>query len=611
MEQEQETDYKVDKKLIIQPSLTIKSDSDSVSTSATCTQQSSLSNSGTSIALLDPSLTQEPNLEKSVDRNLLDPKLLLELTPSSSNELNPTPSKSSSLSDVSDNVLVSLKRRRSSSALESDSTSKIKTTASLSTELPTSSSHLSCLEIGKVIWADIGCTPTQTYWWPGIVEKEENIKDDDNEFSNCVNSEWVVKLFPEKGKKSKALAGCLVRPIKSFNNIKPFVLDINFKPKEFNPILKNKSNLIYKDYPTESSLKTNFSLAYEKYSSSIFDEENDEDLPDVEICLMPLSQQTNRQSVSSRENSNTKESIESADADEDEDEDDGPEADININDETVLAKEKLKGQYWPARVIGYSGLKKLSKKRNNNDQTQFKKEKHYQIKFCDSTIIDLPRSFFLTSDQPDFHTVPIGKVETKYTKFEDLLDEIKSQLPKLDLIIKGESNDDLIKSKHYNFLNDSKTRGLIPKDINYGKFNEKLILKVGQFLVSRYINSKEINEYDEGFKTLTESDKTQYIFDILVPHILWLITLEQYKIELKDELLESGELEMNEEEIIKKAKDLALIELHQTDIVDQVYNLRKQHPNNSTSSPIKKRNFKRSTSNSQRTCINHDDDLEL
>lgn len=63
-------------------------------------------------------------------------------------------------------------------------------------------------------------------------------------------------------------------------------------------------------------------------------------------------------------------------------------------------------------------------------------------------------------------------------------------MSQLDLITKGQSSDAEIQTQHEVFLNNARTRGLIPREIRYGKYSETLIMAVGQHLKSRYISSE-------------------------------------------------------------------------------------------------------------------------
>ncbi|KAH9821248.1 hypothetical protein DFH28DRAFT_1120643 [Melampsora americana] len=477
---------------------------------------------------------------------------------------------------------------------------------------PNSPSHLNSnsdpnlnFEVGKVVWADIGCTPNETYWWPGIIEKSKSFRENNNQFETQ-NHQMMIRLFEEKGKNSKALSKDRVRSISSFNKVKAFVVDLNFQPREFNPILKVKGSS--RDYPTERSLSNSYATAYECHS--VYAYEDEDDLPDVGTCMIPLSQQTRSAVSKSQSTQETKErSVDSTVCDDNktieiDDEDDGPDPEININDEVVLSKDKRKGQYWPARITGYVGVKILKQPGNRSKNMKARKEKYYHIKFCDGTQIEVPRSFFLTSDQAEFHQVSIGQVTTDEIKFNKFIEVLKPHLSEIDLIVKGKSTDLSIQSQHQTFLLNVKGRALIPRDVKYGRYTEKLIVEVGHFLRDRYLNATESNEYDPGFIDLDDSQKSQYVFDILVPQLFWLVTVKQHKEALLEEspiLKESTNTKESEERILKKAKELALAELHDADIVDRVYALRKTNSDDQAENG--KRSIGRSTCNSQRTFV--------
>lgn len=133
------------------------------------------------------------------------------------------------------------------------------------------------------------------------------------------------------------------RPLASFNKVQAFVLDINFKPRSFNPILTNKTLAL--SYPTERSLINVYSLAHDRNLEHMM--ENDDELPDVDSCMIPFSQssrslakQASSQELKSLSKSSSLNSLEDSHSDTFEDEDDGPEPDINILGEAVLSKEK-------------------------------------------------------------------------------------------------------------------------------------------------------------------------------------------------------------------------------------------------------------------------------
>ncbi|EGG03133.1 uncharacterized protein MELLADRAFT_117425 [Melampsora larici-populina 98AG31] len=558
------------------------------------------------------------------EKKVKEPDELYRLVPSSS--LSPvSPEKTQESGQYSNQTPHSLKRRRT--ALQSNhhpspkpirqpNQSPIILTSPLSSHPPTptqSNSNINLtFEVGKVVWADIGCTPQEKYWWPGIIEKSESIDHQDELGSQ--NHQMMIRLFEEKGKKSKALAKERVRLISSFNKVKEFIIDLDFQPRKFNPILKVKG--LSRDYPTERSLSNSYAIAYECHS--VYAYEDDDELPDVGTCMIPLSQQTRSAVSKTKSTQETREAsvnstlsddkIIEIDDDEDE-EDEGPDPEINIHDEVILSKDKRKGQYWPARVTGYVGLKIVKQPGNRSRNVKPRKEKYYHIKFCDGTQVEVPRSYFLTSDQTEFHQVSIGQVTTNEIKFNKFIEVLEPHLTEIDFIVKGKSTDLSIQSQHETFLLNVKGRSLIPRDVKYGRYTEKLIVEVGHFLRDRYLTSTESNEYDPGFLELDDAQKSQYVFDILVPQLLWLVTVEQHK----QSLLEDEE-DSTEASILKRAQELALAELHDADIVDRVYALRNSNSlghrqghghAQSDDDENGKRSVGRSTCNSQKTFVKY------
>jgi hypothetical protein len=101
---------------------------------------------------------------------------------------------------------------------------------------------------------------------------------------------------------------------------------------------------------------------------------------------------------------------------------------------------------------------------------------------------------------------------------------------------------------------------------------------------------------DPRFEALSGTQKMQYIFDILVPELIWLITVSQYLEDGREKLVaESGlsweELEqdplkkISAEKILEEAKKLASLDIHEVDMVDKVLSLRAQREKRSPSLP--------------------------
>ncbi|KAH9451354.1 hypothetical protein MJO28_009119 [Puccinia striiformis f. sp. tritici] len=449
----------------------------------------------------------------------------------------------------------------------------------------------------KVIWVDIGINPEETYWWPGLVYEN--------------NSRSYVALMPNS--KSKVVD---IKP-KSLDSVKAtmaFKAHSVFNPIEQNPILKNKE--LAQKYPTKKSLEKAYVIAREKTVIYSFEEDHD-DLPDVSTCMIPLSQESRAVLANvfspKREKSRatSPESEDLDDADSDLDDFDGPDQELEIPGETILCRSSAKSQdYWPARVISYTGLK-LDKRSNRGGKlskksTRQKSEKTYQIQFCDGSLLVTPRSSFWTTDQEEFYTVKVGQVQTKEIKFEKMVPQIEKELHHLDQIINGKSSDSNLISKHESFLTSIKHRASIPQDVKYGKYSEELIHKVGDYLRDRYLsiqNNESESEpkitVDPRFAKLTETEKSQYIFDILVPELIWLITVTQYLEDGEEKLIAESNLEsstsnkqldkdkdkdnssvsqqnitITSEKILEEAKKLATLDIHEVDLVDKVHSLR-------------------------------------
>lgn len=443
----------------------------------------------------------------------------------------------------------------------------------------------------KVIWVDIGADPEETYWWPGLIY-ENNLKS-------------YVTLMPNS--KSK-LVDITPKLLDSLKATKPFKAHSVFDPVQLNPIFKQKEPA--SKYPTKKSLEKAYVIAREKHV--IYSFEEDDDLPDVSACMIPLSQESRAVLAHVLSPEDKSSEISEVDVDDLDEMLDGPDQELDIPGETVVCRMNARSQeYWPARVISYMGLKSNKRGPPKLSKKPAKSEKTYRIQFCDGSQIVAPRSSFWTIDQEEFYRVKIGQVKTREVKFEEMIPQIDNQLHELDLIINGKSKDPNLIIKHEDFLTSLKNRGSIPRDVKYGKYSEELIHRVGNYLRDRYlVNQLESEEaakitVDSRFERLSETEKSQYIFDILVPELIWLITVAQYLEDGRDKLIaESGltweELEkdaskqITTEKILEEAKKLAALDIHEVDLVDKVISLRVQREKNlqtaasSSSSPSAK-----------------------
>jgi len=423
----------------------------------------------------------------------------------------------------------------------------------------------------KVIWIDIGINPEETYWWPGLVF-EKNLKS-------------YVALMPN----SKCeLIDVNPKLLDSVKASMPFKAHSAFDPVRLNPILRTKE--LASKYPTKKSLEKTYLIAREKHVVYSFQE--DDDLPDLSACMIPLSQES-RAALANVVSFEEKCRRASPERDELYDILNQPDHELEIPGETILCRAGTNNrEFWPARVISYVGLKS-SQRRGLSKSASTKTDKIYRVQFCDGRSADTPRSSFWTTDQEEFYQVKIGQLKTQEVKFADMIPDIEKQLHHIDLIVSGKSSDPNLVSKHENFLTSLKNRGSIPKDVKYGKYSEELIHKVGDFLRDRYLVNQPATEeedkitVDSRFEKLTETEKSQYIFDILVPELIWLITVAQYLEDGRDKLVQESGLSWEElekdpskkipaEKILEEAKKLAALDIHEVDLVDKVISLRGQ-----------------------------------
>lgn len=430
----------------------------------------------------------------------------------------------------------------------------------------------------KVIWIDIGISPEETYWWPGLVF-EKNLKS-------------YVALMPNL---KCELIDVNPKLLDSVKASMPFRARSAFDPVRLNPILRIKE--LASKYPTKKSLEKAYLIAREKHVVYTFQE--DDELPDLSACMIPLSQES-RAALADVVSFEEKCRPASPERDELYDLLNQPDHELEIPGETVLCRTGNKNrEFWPARVISYVGLKS-SQRRGLSKSASTKTEKIYRVQFCDGRSADTPRSSFWTTDQEEFYKVKIGQLKTQEVKFADMIPDMEKQLHHLDLIVSGKSSDPDLVSKHEDFMTSLRNRGSIPKDVKYGKYSEELIHKVGNFLRDRYLANQPANEkgdkitVDSRFEKLTEIQKSQYIFDILVPELIWLITLAQYLEDGREKLVrESGwsweDLEkdptkkISAEKILEEAKKLAALDIHEVDLVDKVISLRGQRGKSSHS----------------------------
>ncbi|KAA1102490.1 hypothetical protein PGT21_000669 [Puccinia graminis f. sp. tritici] len=163
-----------------------------------------------------------------------------------------------------------------------------------------------------------------------------------------------------------------------------------------------------------------------------------------------------------------------------------PDYDLEIPGEPILCKAKLKGEYWPASLIGCVGLRNAKSRTSRLDPVSLS-EKYYSVHFFDGTSAEVPRSFFLTSIERNFHTVPVGRIQTIETTYKQFLPKLIKILPDVDAILAGNASDSGVKQRHEDFLGGQRGQDCIPnEDIIYGKYSDSLLYEVAAFLSNRY-----------------------------------------------------------------------------------------------------------------------------
>lgn len=81
---------------------------------------------------------------------------------------------------------------------------------------------------------------------------------------------------------------------------------------------------------------------------------------------------------------------------------DYPDVELQIPGEPILCKSRVNGDYWPASIKAYVGIREAKPAH----PIAFKK--YYLVVFCDNTSREVPRSFFLTSIERNFSTVKVS-----------------------------------------------------------------------------------------------------------------------------------------------------------------------------------------------------------
>ncbi|KAI8448936.1 hypothetical protein BY996DRAFT_4590192 [Phakopsora pachyrhizi] len=444
-------------------------------------------------------------------------------------------------------------------------------------------STMNSQEQDRVVWVDIASVESdETYWWPGLVLSQmDGVEGDGGSGGGGDDDDRMVKLIGPNNR----FIGSRQRRFNSFKATKEFKPLISFVPSKLNPILKvSRSPSEPARYPSAHSLKLAYNQACESYVILQFKESDG--LPDSWTCMVPLSQESRsvlcdalsqelpcgRASNQSPIPSDFKDQEETLSEDEFDlqSQRDTPDQEIQIPGEAVLSRDKWKGEYWPATVVGYAGLR-LCPLRGRKSERRRVEEKIYRLRFCDGKELEVRRSYFFTSDQEEFYTVEVSRLHSTNISFKAMLLKIDAQLYRTDEIMKGQSKDPDLILKHDSFLNCTKSRAKIPQDVRYGHYSEETIQKIGDYLAERYMTAT-VSFYfvDSRFSKLNESQRRQYIFDILVPEIVWLVTVEEYMEEAEGQLPKGSD----QEEVRDLAKRLAAEELKRIDVVDRVTAMR-------------------------------------
>ncbi|KAA1136504.1 hypothetical protein PGTUg99_034052 [Puccinia graminis f. sp. tritici] len=205
---------------------------------------------------------------------------------------------------------------------------------------------------------------------------------------------------------------------------------------------------------------------------------------------------------------------------------DFPDLDLKIPGEPIICKSKATGQYWPASIKMYAGLRSTGCKRNSNQAGSF--TKYYLVQFCDKILLEVPRSFFLTSIDREFYTVKMGRLHTTEIPFKQIYPKILNVLPHLDLIVAGKAQEPTVKERNDRFLQAALIQNaLLVGDVVYGNYSDDLLYQVAQILHERYFLQPTtfVEPLDPRIFQLSKKVKTSYISDIILPEAIILITV--------------------------------------------------------------------------------------
>ncbi|KAA1063958.1 hypothetical protein PGT21_008402 [Puccinia graminis f. sp. tritici] len=218
---------------------------------------------------------------------------------------------------------------------------------------------------------------------------------------------------------------------------------------------------------------------------------------------------------------------------------------VLIPGEPILCKYKIKGEYWPASITNFVGFGRPRCKRLSNSSPPYETyEKYYCVRFCDNKYLEVPRSFFLTSADSEFYTVPIGQIQTIEITYEQFYPKLIDVLPELDDVLAGNALDGGVKQQHDEFLKGPLQRHkIMTGELVYGSYSDDLLHSMAAFLKNRYINDAQAVDF--RFKALSDDQKTTYISDILIPEALILINTKEILEEFASPVEDARQLALN------------------------------------------------------------------
>ncbi|OAV87966.1 hypothetical protein PTTG_29217 [Puccinia triticina 1-1 BBBD Race 1] len=209
---------------------------------------------------------------------------------------------------------------------------------------------------------------------------------------------------------------------------------------------------------------------------------------------------------------------------------DAPDHDLEIPGETILCKSDAEDKYWPASLINYLGIRNRDSIISTFDHTS-RSEKYYSVEFFDGTCSEVPRSFFFTLAEREFHTVKVGRIKTTEMKYKEFLPILIEILPDVEEILAGTASDDGVKQRHDNFLESHHGRNSIINDVViYGQYSDRLVYQVTIYLRDRYLKNgvPSAGLIDSRIFRLSEADQLTYFSHIIVPEVILLVTMKEF-----------------------------------------------------------------------------------